>query len=131
MKPAIYPLAGIAAMALWSATVNADTPVNLTAPHAHAANVRGKVVLFRAQTQGLELGPKEDFIDAEILVKLDTAPDKVFGIRLHEDNPAARQMIETLRQAYFHNQPVTLQHRLAPGRKNLKVMWVQLDQSDR
>ncbi len=104
----------------------ADTPVALDAPHGHGVNVSGKVNLFRVQQKGLEIGPKSDFLDAEVLVTLDTQPGSVFGIRLHDMDPAAHEMVETLRQAYLEGRPVIIQHRRDEGRRNLPIIWVQL-----
>jgi hypothetical protein len=104
----------------------ADTPGSLRGEHGSSFTATGKITLFRVQIKGLEIGPANDRLDAEVLVTLDSEPDKVFGIRLHEDEPDAREMIETLRAAYFNNAPVTIQTPLTPGRKNLRVTWVQL-----
>ncbi len=108
------------------ATVNADTPKTLAGPHGHGKNVTGNITLFRAQTEGLEIGDKKDFLDAEVLVTLDSEPGKVFGIRYHENKPANGAIIDTLREAYINNKPVTIQHRFSPGKTNLKIIWVQL-----
>jgi len=104
----------------------ADTPASLTAVHGHAVTASGKLTLFRAQIKGLEIGTDKDRLDAEVLVTLDTVPDKVYGVRLHEDEPSAREIINTLREAYLHNIPVTIQSPMEPGRKNLRINWVQL-----
>lgn len=104
----------------------ADTPASLTAEHGHAVTASGKLTLFRAQVKGLEIGSDKDRLDAEVLVTLDSQPDKVYGVRLHEDEPSAREIINTLREAYLHDIPVTIQSPLEPGRKNLRINWVQL-----
>jgi hypothetical protein len=104
----------------------ADTPSSLRGEHGSSFTATGKVTLFRAQYKGLEIGPPNDHLDAEVLVTLDSEPDKVFGIRLHEDEPSAREMIETLREAFLHNLPVTIQSPLSPGKKHLRITWVQL-----
>jgi len=106
--------------------VQADVPASLTAEHGHAVTASGKLTLFRAQVKGLEIGPEKDRLDAEVLVTLDSQPDKVYGVRLHEDEPSAREIISTLREAYLHNIPVTIQSPLELGRKNLRINWVQL-----
>jgi hypothetical protein len=108
-----------------AAWVQADTPLTLT-DHAHANTVTGKLKLFRAQIKGLEIGPENDRLDAEVLVTLDSQPGKIYGVRLHEDEPSAREIINTLREAYLHNIPVTIQAPITPGRNNLKINWVQL-----
>jgi hypothetical protein len=104
----------------------ADTPASLKGPHGHGVNVQGNITLFRVQEQGLELGEGKEKIDAEVLVTIDTNPEMVYGLRLHEDNPATREMVETLRQAYINKVPVKIQHPIAPGKKNVKITWVEL-----
>lgn len=103
----------------------ADTPNTLRGEHGSSFTATGKIALFRAQTKGLEIGPTNDKLDAEVLVTLDSEPDKVFGIRLHEDEPSAREMITTLREAFLHDMPVTIQTPLTRT-KNLRITWVQL-----
>ena len=104
----------------------ADTPGSLRGEHAAMMTKSGKISLFRAQIKGLEIGPPNDRLDAEVLVTLDSQPDLVFGISYHQEDPAARTMIETLREAYLHDIPVTLQAPSLPGRKHLRLIWVQL-----
>lgn len=116
-------LAGLLAVC---SLAQADTPGSLRGEHGSSFTASGKITLFRAQSQGLEIGPANDKLDAEVLVTLDSEPNKVFGIRLHEDDPAAREMIATLREAFLHDMPVTVQTPLTPGRKNLRITWVQL-----
>ena len=47
--------------------------------------------MFRAQHKGLEIGAANDHLDAEALVTLDSPPNKLFSIRLHQDEPADRK----------------------------------------
>jgi hypothetical protein len=103
----------------------ADTPPTLT-EHSHAITVSGKLTFFRSQMKGLEIGPGNDRLDAEVLVGLDSQPGNIYGVRLHEDEPSAAEMITTLREAYLRKIPVTIQVPVIPGRKNLNIFWVQL-----
>ena len=105
---------------------HADTPSSLRGEHGAQVTLSGKISLFRAQIKGLEIGPPNDRLDAEVLVTLDSQPDTVFGISYHQEDPAARTMIETLREAYLHDMPVTVQAPMMPGRKHLRLIWVQL-----
>jgi hypothetical protein len=106
--------------------VQADTPSSLRGEHGAMVTMSGKISLFRAQITGLEIGPPNDRLDAEVLVTLDSEPDMVFGIPYHKENPAAENMITTLREAYLHDMPVTVQAPMMPNRKHLKLIWVQL-----
>ena len=116
-------------LSLTGNAVYADTPKSLMDTHGHTAIVSGKITLFRAQVEGLEIGPADDRLDAEALVTLDSQPGKVFGIRHHEEVAATENIIDTLREAYLHNLPVTIEHGIAPGKNNLKIIWVQLGEA--
>jgi hypothetical protein len=125
MKQAIQAVAVVMAMTL-AVPVMADTPASLAGPHGHAKNISGKITLFRAQSKGIEIGSGFDKLDAEVLVVLDSKPDLVLGIAYHDVEPASETMIATLREAYINKMPVTIQYADAPGKKNLKINWVQL-----
>jgi hypothetical protein len=87
----------------------------------------GKVTSIRAQTEGLEFGTKEDFLDAEILVKLDSAPEMTFGFRYHENaSPSLILMADLLKEAYFNGLPVRIFHTHLPKKKNQTIIWVEL-----
>jgi hypothetical protein len=97
------------------------------APHAHAAATTGKVTMLRVQRQGVEYGPKEDRLDAEVLVQLDTRQKGVLGLRVHDNSgQAIAEMIEVLKTAYASGQPVTIFHTDKPGAENEEIIWVQL-----
>lgn len=121
----------IASSLLASSLAFADTPQGLErtdqGTHAgHSVEVKGKVTLFRIQEPGMNIGTGTDKLDADVLVTIDSQPDKVFGIKLEKDSAANREMVETLRQAYMNDVPITLQHRLSPGKKNVSISWVEL-----
>ena len=126
MKTLYRILVPIMALFFSISLAQADTPSSLRGEHAAMMTLSGKISLFRAQIKGLEIGPPNDRLDAEVLVTLDSQPDTVFGISYHQEDPAARTMIETLREAYLHDMPVTVQAPSLPGRKHLRLIWVQL-----
>ena len=126
MKTLYRILVPIMALFFSISLAQADTPSSLRGEHAAMMTLSGKISLFRAQIKGLEIGPANDRLDAEVLVTLDSQPDTVFGISYHQEDPAARTMIETLREAYLHDMPVTVQAPSLPGRKHLRLIWVQL-----
>ena len=126
MKTLYQLLVPIMALLFSVSLAQADTPSSLRGEHAAMVTISGKISLFRAQIKGLEIGPPNDRLDAEVLVTLDSQPDTVFGISYHQEDPAARTMIETLREAYLHDMPVTVQAPSIPGRKHLRLIWVQL-----
>ena len=87
----------------------------------------GKITSIRAQTQGLEYGDKSDFLDAEVLVKLDTAPEMTFGYRYHDNTqPSLSLMADLLKDAYINGLPVKILHTQLPQKRNQTIIWVEL-----
>ncbi len=116
-------------MAFAASSAWADTPPNIAQPDTHSVETKGKVTLYRVQVQGLEFGRDEEKIDAEVLFKLDSQPDFIYTLRLHNDSPPVNQVLaDTLREAYLNNSPVTVYHQIAPGKKNVKIHMVQMGQ---
>ena len=70
----------------------------------------GHITLLRVHDLGTGYGPPYDFIDAEIIVWLDTEPGKAFGLQLRNDGngPAAAGMLDLLRDCFNHGRPVRL-----------------------
>ena len=117
-------LISIAALLLSISLAQADVPTSLRGEHAGQMTVSGKITLFRVQIKSLQFGPANDRLDVQILVTLDSQPDMVFGVP--QDEPAAGEMITTLREAYLHGMSVTIEAPKEPGRKNLRIIVVQL-----
>ena len=105
---------------------NADTPTSLRGEHGAQTTTSGKITLFRVQTAGLGLGAANDHINADVFITLDSAPDMVFGVSTKTSDTAASEMIDTLREAYLHGIPVTIQSPQMGNRKNVTITWVQL-----
>lgn len=104
----------------------ADTPTSLRGEHGAQETASGKITLFRVQTAGLGLGARNDHINADVFITLDSAPDKVYGVSTKTTDTAASEMIDTLREAYLHGIPVTIQSPIMPGRKHVTITWIQL-----
>lgn len=95
--------------------------------HSHTDTSSGKITSIMAQEQGIEFGSKSDYLDAEIVVTLDSKPGYLFGVRLHDGSqPATVAMIDLIKSAYFNKEPVSLFHVQAPGKKNVNVLRVEL-----
>jgi hypothetical protein len=77
--------------------------------------VSGRLNFLRAHDVGTKFGPPTDQIDVEVVVRLDSDPDKAFGFQLREDdNEGARLgMLDTLRSAFNRNHPVQLDYQRA------------------
>ncbi|MBW7884739.1 MAG: hypothetical protein H3C34_19285 [Caldilineaceae bacterium] len=89
----------------------------------------GKITFLRVHDVGTGYGPATDFIDVEVVVKLDsTGPSKSFGFQVRDDaQRAARQgMLDLLRDAFNNNWTVTLDYDIASGKNNGTIIRVAL-----
>jgi hypothetical protein len=61
--------------------------------------------------RGTKFGPPDDQIDAEVIVFLNTEPEKAFGFQLRDDNdrPANEGMLGLLRDSFNRDRPVRLE----------------------
>jgi len=86
----------------------------------------GRVTLLRVHDVGTGYGPPTDFLDAEVIVKLDTQPGKAFGFRLRDnaDEAARRGMLDLLRDAFNHNWAVRIEYVQVAGLNNSKILRV-------
>lgn len=125
----IVILAVLPVILLLNSTITvADVNPDMDA-HARGASIAttGKITSIRAQVEGLEFGDKGDFLDAEVLVKLDTAPDMTLGYRYHEKHsPSLALMADLLKEAYLNDLPVTIFHTQLPKKMNQTIIWVEL-----
>jgi hypothetical protein len=126
MKKIFQLLLALSALCFSISSVYADTPTSLRGEHGAHMMISGKITLFRAQIRDLDFGPPNDHIKAEVLISIDSKPDMVFGVAHETNDPGATAMIETLREAYLHDLPVTVLAPELPGRKNLRLVWVEL-----
>ena len=86
----------------------------------------GRITFLRAHDVGTGYGPATDFLDAEVIVKLDTYPGKAFGFKLRDDadEPARRGMLDLLRDAFNHNRKVRIEYVQVAGLDNSKILRV-------
>jgi hypothetical protein len=80
----------------------------------------GKLTFLRVHDVGTGFGPPSDFIDVEVVVKLDSKPNNAFGFQLRNDNkrPARAGMLDLLRDAFNHNWVVLIDYNLDNGKTN-------------
>lgn len=80
----------------------------------------GKLTFLRVHDVGTGWGPASDFIDVEVVCKLDSQPDSAFGFQLRNDNqrPARAGMLDLLRDAFNHDWTVALDYDIDPGKTN-------------
>lgn len=78
----------------------------------------GKITFLRANELGDRFGPGGDQIEAEVITRLDSQPDKAFGFKLRDDQnqPANRGMFDLLRDAFNHDWTVTLNYDIEEGK---------------
>ena len=95
--------------------------IALLAPaQADVSESTGKITLLRVNDVGTGYGPPDDFIDAEVIVRLDSQPGKAFGFQLRRDAnyQSHRSEFALLRRAFQIGRPVTIDYDLAPGKNN-------------
>lgn len=86
--------------------------VNTDHPIGSILVVAGKLTFLRAHDVGTGFGPPIDFLDAEVVVKVDSEPQKAFGFQLRDDagEEARRRMLDLLRDAFRRDQPVRIEY---------------------
>jgi hypothetical protein len=72
----------------------------------------GKLTFLRVHDLGTAFGPPLDRIDVEVVMKLDTEPDRAMGFQLRNDGKRfARQgMLDLLRDAFDYNWTVSVDY---------------------
>lgn len=103
--------------ALYVATSNrgllriTELPPDWTFPIGSLQATEGVIVLLRVHDKGTKFGPPHDQIDAEVIVQLDTQPEKAFGLQLRQDanERVARGMLDLLRDAFGRSRRVRLE----------------------
>lgn len=99
---------------------------------SHAAELigtKGKLTYLRVHALGSAYGPPQDRIDVEVVIKLDTNPNKSFGFQLRENNNdtgVREAMFNLLQDAFNNNYNVTIDYWIDPGKKNGVIHRVTL-----
>ncbi len=80
----------------------------------------GKLTFLRAHDVGSAFGPPSDRIDVEVVMKLNTVPERAMGFQLRNDGnrPARQGMLDLLRDAFNHNWTVSVDYNLDTGKNN-------------
>jgi hypothetical protein len=73
--------------------------------------VEGQITLLRVHDVGTGYGPPADFLDAEVIVQLDSRPSQAFGFQLRSDGEEAARngMLDVLRMAFNTDTPVRIE----------------------
>ena len=88
----------------------------------------GKLTFLRAHDVGTGWGPPTDFIDVEVVARLNSLPNQAFGFQLRDDaERVTRQgMLNLLRDAFNNNWTVALDYNIDPGKTNAIIIRVAL-----
>lgn len=103
--------------------------VNTGSPIGSLLAIQGKIVFLRAHDVGSGFGPPIDFIDGEVVVKLDSDPLRAFGFQLRTDAAEAdhRGMLDLLRNAMKKNRTVRIEYVRTGLRNGRLIRVIQLD----
>jgi hypothetical protein len=88
----------------------------------------GKLTFLRGHDVGSGFGPPTDFIDVEVVTRLNSQPSKFFGFQLRNDTngPARQGMLDLLRDGFNNNWTVCLDYFLVPTKNNGVIIRVEL-----
>lgn len=80
--------------------------------HATLLNASGRITLLRVHEQSSGYGPQSDYIDGEVIIQLDSEPDRAFGFQLRpdENSPMRYRMLALLRDAFTHNRIASIDY---------------------
>ena len=117
--------ASIAAQLTRAQTALANCEAGLPQPGIYRAE--GRVSLLRVHDSG-GYGPEDDRIDADVIFRLDTHPDRAFGFQLRDDEarPAHEGMLMLLRDALAHDFDVATDYRQLLNRANSIAFRIEL-----
>jgi hypothetical protein len=100
--------------------------VNTAPPIGSILAIEGRLTLLRVHDVGTGFGPPGDQLDAEVIVRVDSDPDKAFGFQLRADagEEDHRRMLDLLRDALNHGHRVRIEYRVAGIHNNdlIRVM---------
>jgi len=98
--------------------------------------ISGKVTLLHINDINYTYGPKDDNLDADVIVTLDSVPDMAFGFKLRQNDHkwVAQGMLQLLMEAYRNNWVVNISYheywyKNDPNKKrknnNIERIWVK------
>ena len=92
-------------------------------------NATGHITMLRVHELGTGYGPGDDFIDGEVVIRLDSDSGRAFGLKLRseDDRLAARQgMLDLLRDGFNHDWIVSVDYWIEAGKNNGEIVRVWL-----
>lgn len=102
--------------------VDTDNPIG------SILTIDGRLSFLRVHDVSTGFGPPIDFLDAEVIVKLDSAPLKAFGLQLRTgaDEAVNQQSLDLLRDIYKHNKPIRIEYERVGPRSGRIIRITQL-----
>lgn len=91
-------------------------------------SLSGNITAVDIRDVGTGYGPPSDFIDVEVIIKLDSQPGRAFGFQLRNDNsrPVRQAMYDLIRDAYRNNWRVTIDILQNPNKKNAVIYAIRV-----
>ena len=121
-------VAGFASAMVVGVVYNASTARAAGEPDPGLYNASGFITLLRVHDVGTGFGGSSDFLDGEVVIRLDSQPGMAFGFQLRndDDRPAREGMLAVLRDAFNHDWIVNIDFWLVPGKTNGRIIRVWL-----
>jgi hypothetical protein len=96
-------------------------------PSAGVQRAEGHLSFLRVHDSG-GFGPQTDFLDAEVIFRLDTQPNRAFGFQLRNDasRPSREAMLGLLRDAFEHDFSVATDYRQVANKANSIAFRIEL-----
>lgn len=92
-------------------------------------NASGHITMLRVHELGTGYGPGDDYIDGEVVIRLDSYSNRAFGFKLRseDDRLAARQgMLDLLRDGFNNGWIVSVDFLVESGKNNGEIIRVWL-----
>ncbi len=108
----------------------ADTPSKIDTPDDPSIENMGKIDLYVAQKQTLEIKQDKEKMDTEVLITFETKPGVVYTVKPHPDSRHANKgLADALRDAYSNQADVTLYNKKGLAeQEHVKIHMLQLDE---
>ena len=129
-------IAGVAFLVLLAAyyntslvRANSTDQVQAEANDLLLLNAIGHITMLRVHELGTGYGPGDDFLDVEVVIRLDSDGGRAFGFKLRNDDDrlAARQgMLDLLRDAFNNDWIVNIDFWIESGKNNGEIIRVWL-----
>lgn len=109
-------------------TTQQPIPIKPVSLFGQVLATKGKINLLRVHDVGTGYGPSNDYLNVEVVVKLDSEPTKAFGFQLRADTNEGthKGMLDLLRDAFKRDKLIRLEY-IRTGRNNGRIIRVHPD----